>query len=94
MTDIEIGVLCDRANLNEDEANDALRAVQLLCAKPPHGIQLDRESVRSIMWAAASLHSVIRNGVHRNGGEFYAFVEEITNVIRRLSGEQDIRPAT
>ncbi len=42
MTESDLEALCERADINEDEANDALRTVRLLSAAPPHGIMLSK----------------------------------------------------
>lgn len=82
MHDSEFDALCERADIGEEEANDALRTVQLLCTAPPHGVMLPREEVANVMRAAATLYAVLPNDAPRPGA-FYRFVEEVASAMKR-----------
>lgn len=81
MTSTELERLCTKANVNENEANDALRTVELLCARPPYGIRMNRDNVRNVMWAAAALLDVTHPAASRTGGEFYNLVEQLAALV-------------
>jgi hypothetical protein len=83
MLDSEFDALCDRADINEDEANDALRTVQLLSTAPPYGILLPREEVDNVMWAAATLYAAAADANGTPGG-FYRFVEDLSAAMKRV----------
>ena len=83
MTEAELEALCERANINTFEANDALRTVQLLCAAPPHGLLLPRSAVRRVLYAAASLYVTVQQPGDQGARGFYRFVEDLTVAMKR-----------
>jgi len=90
MLEADLTVLCERLDINEDEAYDALRTVQLLCASPPHGIELSREKIANVIWAAASLYVALPKSVGADVG-FYRFVEDLAAALKR-TGPNRRRP--
>lgn len=82
MLEAELNNLCERLDINEEEAQDALRTIQLLCAPPPHGIRLSREKIVNVLWAAASLYLALPDRDDGNAG-FYRFVEDLTSAFKR-----------
>ena len=82
MLDSEFDALCERADIGEEEANDALRTVQLLCTAPPHGVMMPRDEVANVMWAAASLYAALPSDAPKPGA-FYRFVEEVASAMKR-----------
>ena len=82
MTELDLDALCERVDINEDEANDALRTVRLLCAAPPHGIMLSEQDVSRVLWAAAGLYAALPD-VDGVPGGFYRFVEDVVTVMKQ-----------
>jgi len=92
MTESDLEALCERADINEDEANDALRTVRLLCAAPPRGILLPKPDVSRVLWAAASLYATLPETEGVPGG-FYKFVEDVVTLMKQSRLKQRPRVA-
>ena len=92
MTELDLETLCERVDINEDEANDAFRTVRLLCAAPPHGIMLSEQDVSSVLWALADLYTTLP-GMSGVPGGFYRFVEDVVAVMKLTKLKQGTRVA-